>query len=104
MAQFSRALFASILATALFTSTAFMPTPAEATRMSKADKIALKEATIACKAEAKVKKINWLASRKFVNNCVKEALKDHPSINVLELDTQHPNMKRLPEQQVKNPI
>ena len=103
MARFSTVLFASILATALFSGTAFMPTPAEAAKMSMADKTALKQANVACKAEAKGKKIWWPASRKFVNNCVKEALKDHPNINVIELQTEHP-MKRLPEQQVKNPI
>ena len=80
-----------------------MPTPAEAAKMSKADKVAPKEATVACKAEAKGKKVRWPASRKFVNNCVIETLKDHPSINVLQLNTKHPNIKRLPVQQVENP-
>jgi hypothetical protein len=47
--------------------------------MSKADTVALKEATVACKAEAKDKKIRWPASRKFVNNCVTSALKDRPN-------------------------
>src|SRR5512139_642558 len=103
MAQFSKALFASVVATALLSGTAFMPTPAEAAKMSQADKTALKQATVACKAEAKGKKISWPASRKFVNNCVKEALKDHPNINVIQLQTEHP-MKHLPEQQAKNPI
>ncbi len=103
MARISTALFASIVAAALFSGTAFMPTPAEAAKMSKADKIALKQATVSCKAEAKGKHIWWPASRKFVNNCVKESLKDHPNINVIQLQTERP-MKRLPEQQVKDPI
>ena len=57
-------------------------TPAEAARPSKADKAALKRAVVACKAEAKGKKIKWLSRRKYVNNCVIEAMRDHPNIDV----------------------
>ena len=39
----------------------FMPTPADAAKTSSADKAALKAATLACKAEAKDKKIRWPA-------------------------------------------
>jgi hypothetical protein len=49
--------------------------------MSKADKVALKEAIIACKAEARGKKVKWLARRKYVNHCVAQALKDRPNID-----------------------
>ena len=59
-----------------------MPLPAEATNPSKADKAALKRAIVACKAEAKGKKIKWLSRRKYVNNCVTEAMKDPPNIEV----------------------
>jgi hypothetical protein len=79
MYHFAAALFAGIIATGLISGTAFVPTPAEAAKMSKADTVALKEATVACKAEAKDKKIRWPASRKFVNNCVTSALKDRPN-------------------------
>ncbi len=79
MYHFAAALFAGIIATGLISGTAFVPTPAEAAKMSKADTVALKEATVACKAEAKDKKIRWPASRKFVNNCVMNALKDRPN-------------------------
>ena len=79
MYHFAAALFAGIIATGLISGTAFVPTPAEAAKMSKADTVALKEATAACKAEAKDKKIRWPASRKFVNNCVMNALKDRPN-------------------------
>ena len=79
MYHFAAALFAGIIATGLISGTAFVPTPAEAAKMSKADTVALKEATVACKAEAKDKKIRWPASRKFVNNCVTRALKDRPN-------------------------
>ena len=79
MYHFAAALFAGIIATVLVSGTAFMPTPAEAAKTSKEDTAALKEATVACKAEAKDKKIRWPASRKFVNNCVTRALKDRPN-------------------------
>ena len=79
MYHFAAALFAGIIATGFISGTAFVSTPAEAAKMSKADTVALKEATAACKAEAKDKKIRWPASRKFVNNCVTSALKDRPN-------------------------
>ena len=79
MYHFAAALFGGIIATGLISGTAFVPTPAEAAKMSKADTVALKEATVARKAEAKDKKIRWPASRKFVNNCVTSALKDRPN-------------------------
>ena len=44
---------------------AVMPWPAEAASPSKADKAALKRAIVACKAEAKGKKIKWLSRRKL---------------------------------------
>ena len=53
-------------------------TPAEAATTSGADAAAL-EATAACKAEAKEKKISWPASRKFVSNCVAKAVKLTPA-------------------------
>ncbi len=110
----ARGLFVSIIvATVSFGGTAFIPAPAEAAKLSPADKVALKKATVACKAEARGKKIGtagqdeaqlWLANRKFVKECVKEALKDHPHINVIELYLNEPNMKNLPVQQVKDPM
>ena len=95
MSHFVTALSAGIIATVLVSGTAFMPAPAEAAKMSKADRLALKEATVACKAEARGKKVRWLARRKFVNNCVVRALKGHPSIDIVQLRREHPNMKGL---------
>ena len=40
-------------------------------------KIAVKQAIVGCKAEAKGKKIRWPASRKFVSTCLSNALKDY---------------------------
>ncbi len=95
MSHFATALFAGIIATALIGGPAFMPMPAEAAKMSKADKIALKEATVACKAEAKGKKVRWTARRKFVNTCVAKALKGHPNIDISQLRREHRNLKGL---------
>jgi len=37
-----------------------MPMSADAAKLSEADKVALKQATVACKAEMKDKKISWI--------------------------------------------
>jgi hypothetical protein len=55
---------------------------AESATMTKAETVALKQAVVACKAEAKGKKIKWLARRKYVNQCVVAALKNHPSMDI----------------------
>ena len=47
-------------------------------------KIAVKQAIVACKAEAKGKKIRWPTSRKFVSSCLSNALKDY-SLDVNQL-------------------
>ena len=96
MARFVTALFACLIATVFAGGSALMPTPAEAASLSKADKAALKTAIIACKAEAKGKKVKWLARRKYVNNCVTETLKDRPHIDVMDMLKGHPDMKDLP--------
>jgi hypothetical protein len=102
MSQFVTALSAGIIATVLVSGSAFMPTPAEAAKLSKADKALLKETTVECRAQAKAKKLGWLASRKFVKSCVIQALKDRPNINVYLLELDHPNMKNLPVTKVKD--
>ena len=99
MSRFATALFTSIIAMILASGTALMPRPAEAASLSKAEKVALKQAITACKAEAKGRKIKWLARRKYVNRCVTEALKDHPNIDVIQLLKNHPDMKDLPKEQ-----
>jgi hypothetical protein len=52
MYHFATALIASIIATVLASGIAFMPTPAEAAKMSNAERVALEKATAACKEEA----------------------------------------------------
>jgi hypothetical protein len=49
------------------------------------EEIAVKQATVACKAEAKGKKIRWPTSRKYVKNCITTALKEHPTMNIDEV-------------------
>ena len=53
-----------------------MPTPAEAATDIR---MALKDATVACKAEAKDQKMGWFARRKYVNNCVARTVKLTPA-------------------------
>ncbi|MET0721689.1 MAG: hypothetical protein ABWY64_12735 [Tardiphaga sp.] len=80
MHHFVTALCAGILATVVVGGTALTPTPAEAAKTPSAEAVALKEATAACKAEAKEKKINsWLAGRRFVTDCVAKAVKLTPA-------------------------
>ena len=100
----SRGLLACVAAAAIAGAFAMAPMRAEAAKLSKADKIALKEATVACKAEARGKHIRWPKSRSYVNSCLKEALKDRPNINVIQMDLEHKEMERLPVQRVKDPI
>jgi hypothetical protein len=70
--------------------------PSEAAGPSEADKAALKRAIVACKAEAKGKKIRWLSRRKYVKNCVAEARKEHPNIDVTTMLKDRPDLTDLP--------
>jgi hypothetical protein len=80
MYHFATALCACIMATVVVGGTALTPTPAEAAKTPTAEAVALKEATAACKAEAKEKKINsWLAGRRFVSDCVAKSVKLTPA-------------------------
>src|SRR5258705_12724035 len=71
MHHFATALFAGIIATVLVSGIA-MTTPAEAAKLSNAERVALEKATAACKEEAKGMKLNWhwLKHRKYVKNCI----------------------------------
>jgi uncharacterized membrane protein YbhN (UPF0104 family) len=86
----------SFVAVLLLSAVAVIPGPAEAASPSKSDKATLKRAIVACKAEAKGKKIKWLSRRKYVNNCVTEAMKDHPNMDVTTLLKNHPHLTDLP--------
>jgi hypothetical protein len=96
----SRQIKAAPLTVVLFVSVAAaMPWFAEAASPSNADKAALKRAIVACKAEAKGRKIKWPSRRKYVNNCVTEAMKDHPTIDVMTMLKEHPDLTDLPVEQ-----
>jgi hypothetical protein len=79
MQHFAIALCAGVVATVAVGGIALTSTPAEAARTPSAEAVALKEATAACKAEAKEKKIRWPASRKFVSDCVAKTVKPTPA-------------------------
>jgi hypothetical protein len=72
MYHFATALSAGIIATVLVSGIAFVPTPAEAAKMSNAERVALEKATAACKAEAKGMKFSWhwRKRQKYVQNCI----------------------------------
>jgi len=78
MLHFATALCAGLMATVVLGGTALAPTP-PAAKTPSPEAAALKEATTACKAEAKEKKISWPASRKFVSNCVAKTVKLTPA-------------------------
>jgi hypothetical protein len=79
MQHFAIALCAGVVATVAVGAIALTPTPAEAARTPSAEAVAIKQATAACKAEAKEKKIRWPASRKFVSDCVAKTVKPTPA-------------------------
>src|SRR4029453_18697192 len=72
MYHFATALIAAIIATLLVSGIAFVPTPAEAAKLSDAEKVALQKATAACKEEAKGMKFtwHWRKRQKYVQNCI----------------------------------
>src|SRR5262245_30740420 len=72
MYQFATTLIAGITATVLVSGIAFVPTPAEAAKLSDAERVALEKATAACKEEAKGMKFkwHWRKRQKYVQNCI----------------------------------
>ena len=81
------ALIAGIVATVLVSGIA-MSIPAEAAKLSKADRAALEKATAACKEEAKGMKLSWhwLKHRKYVKNCIiRTTVHADPGIDISQL-------------------
>ncbi len=70
MSRVVTALSAAVIASALVAGSVFVPVPAEAAKMSAAEKAALKEKTADCNKQAKEKKLGRRASRKFVKECL----------------------------------
>ena len=71
MYHLATAVIAGIIATVL-SGIACVPTPAEAAKMSNAERVALEKATAACKVEAKGMKFSWhwRKRQKYVQNCI----------------------------------
>jgi len=87
MHHFATALFAGIIATVLVSGIA-MSTPAEAAKLSNAERVALEKATAACKEEAKGMKLSWhwLKHRKYVKNCIiRTAVQIDHSIDIWQI-------------------
>ena len=88
MYHFATASFAGIIATVLVSGIAFMPNPAEAAKMSNAERVALEKATAACKAEAKSMKFSWhwRKRQKYVKSCIiRMAIKTDPSVDIWQI-------------------
>jgi hypothetical protein len=95
VSRFTKLLFASTLMTAFFAGIAATPGIAQANKLSKSDRVALRHEIASCKSQAKHKKIQWRLRRQFVVDCVQAHL-NRPSINVRELMKNHPDLKGLP--------
>jgi hypothetical protein len=95
MYHFATPLIAGIIA-AVLSGTAFVPTPAEAAKLSDDEKVALQKVTAACKQEAKGMKFkwHWRKRQKYVQNCmVRSASKQGIDIGEIRRAV---NMKELP--------
>ena len=79
---------------------AFVPTPAEAAKLSNAERVALEKATAACKEEAKGMKFtwHWRKRQKYVQNCIIRSASKH-GIDIWEVRSRV-NMKDLPSQDI----
>jgi hypothetical protein len=84
----------TIIAMLVAGPTALVPVSAEGATISKAEKLAADEAIHSCKSEAKGKKVAWLKRRKYVKQCVLEALKGRPTVDLNKLLRNHPVLKR----------
>ena len=100
MYHFATGLFAGTIATVLVSGIAFVPTPAEAAKMSNAERVALEKATAACKVEAKGMKFSWhwRKRQKYVQNCIIMAA-SRQGIDIWEI-RRAVKMKDLPSQDI----
>ena len=97
MYHFATALSAGIIATVLVSGTAFMPTPAEAAKLSDAERVEIEKATAACEAEAKGMKFgwHWRKRQKYVQDCIiRTTVRADPTITISEI-RRTVNMERL---------
>jgi hypothetical protein len=97
MYHFARVLIAGIIA-AVLSGIAFVPSPAEAAKLSDAERVALEKATVACKEEAKGMnfKWHWRKRQKYVKNCIIRSASQQ-GIDVRQIRV---NMKDLPSENI----
>jgi hypothetical protein len=100
MYHFATTLIVGIIATVLASGSAFVPTPAEAAKLSDAERVALEKATVACKEEAKGMKFkwHWRKRQKYVKNCIIRSASQQ-GIDIWEV-RRAVNMKDLPSQDI----
>lgn len=84
------------ITTAIVFGVVSTPATARVGNVSNADKVALKRAVVACKAQARGKRIRWLSRRRYVNDCVTAAMKGRPKMDITTLLKSHPNLTDLP--------
>ncbi len=94
MYHFVTTLIAGIIATVLVSGIAFVPTPAEAAKMSNAERLALEKATASCKVEAKGMKFSWHWRKRQPNCIIRTVKKEGVSIDIWEI-RRAVNMKEL---------
>jgi hypothetical protein len=86
MNRFFTGLAVGIVGTALVAVMVFMLTPISAKGLSKDSQAIFDHVKLQCKAEAKDKNLGFLQRRKYVANCVVDALKEHPEADPYDLD------------------
>jgi hypothetical protein len=99
MYHFATALIAGTIATVLVSGIALV-SPAEAAKLSNAERVALEKATAACKEEAKGMKFkwHWRKRQKYVQNCIIRSASEQ-GIDIWEV-RRAVNMKDLPSQDI----
>jgi hypothetical protein len=99
MKNLKRDLIWIAVAAVAISGIAFVPTPAEAAKLSNAERVALEKATAACKLEAKGMKFSWhwRKRQKYVQNCIIRSARKQ-GINISEVRAV--NKKALPSQEV----
>jgi hypothetical protein len=100
MKNLKRDLIWIAVAAVAISGIAFVPTPAEAAKLSNAERVALEKATAACKSEAKGMKFSWhwRKRQKYVQDCIIRSASKQ-GIDIWEV-RRAVNMKDLPSQEV----
>jgi hypothetical protein len=100
MKNLKRDLIWIAVAAVAISGIAFVPSPAEAAKLSNAERVALEKATAACKSEAKGMKFSWhwRKRQKYVQNCIIRSASKQ-GIDIWEV-RRAVNMKDLPSREV----